>query len=132
MNRREAWIALLLELAGLASTASAQQARKMRRIGVLGNNLAMAPAAVDAFRRRLRELGHVEGVNVVMEYRSADGNPERLAGDCPVFLSKPLNLPEDRKNALVSGHCSTGSAAAASRVLKLSIPDFSRACSASR
>ena len=34
---------------------------------------------LDAFRKRLRELGYVEGRNLVIEYRSADGHPERLA-----------------------------------------------------
>jgi ABC-type uncharacterized transport system substrate-binding protein len=44
----------------------------------------MNSANLDALRERLRELGYVEGQNLAIEYRSADGRPERfpdLAGD---------------------------------------------------
>jgi putative tryptophan/tyrosine transport system substrate-binding protein len=58
--------------------AEAQQADKMARIGWLAVNLAAFPHVREAFLQGLRDLGHVEGRNVVIEYRSAEGKSERL------------------------------------------------------
>ena len=58
--------------------AAAQQAAKVARIGYLSPNLASNPHLRDAFLQGLRELGYVEGRNVVMEYRDADGKADRL------------------------------------------------------
>jgi putative ABC transport system substrate-binding protein len=59
--------------------AGAQPAAKVHRIGVLE---IVEPAAngpnLEAFRQALAELGHVEGRNVAVDYRSAAGRPERL------------------------------------------------------
>ncbi len=57
--------------------AEAQQAGKVPRIGYIR---AEAPPAADieAFRQGLREHGYVEGKNIVVEYRWADGNEQRL------------------------------------------------------
>jgi putative ABC transport system substrate-binding protein len=66
---------------GLLATplaAEAQQAAKVPRIGYLANNLAASPHLTEAFRQGLRDLGYVEGRNVVIEYRSAEGKLERL------------------------------------------------------
>ena len=57
--------------------AEAQQAAKVPRIGYLANNLAAAPRLDEALRQGLRDLGYVEGRNVVIEYRSAEGKFER-------------------------------------------------------
>jgi putative ABC transport system substrate-binding protein len=51
--------------------AEGQQAGKVARIGVLGTDR-------EAFRQGLRDLGYVEGRNVVIEYRLDEGKPERL------------------------------------------------------
>jgi len=66
-------------LFALCVSAEAQQAKKIARIGFL------APATqtgyqhyTDAFLQGLRELGYVEGQNIVIEYRWAEGNFERL------------------------------------------------------
>ncbi len=58
--------------------ADAQQAAKIARIGYLATNLAAASYQPEAFRQGLRDLGHVEGRNVVIEYRDAEGKLERL------------------------------------------------------
>ena len=58
--------------------AEAQQAAKIARIGYLVTNLASASHVHDAFRQGLRDLGYVEGRNVVIEYRDAEGKLERL------------------------------------------------------
>jgi len=59
-------------------TAEAQQAAKVARIGYLTINVAAAPHLPEAFRQGLRDLGYVEGRNVVIEYRDAEGKVERL------------------------------------------------------
>jgi putative ABC transport system substrate-binding protein len=58
--------------------AEAQQAAKIARIGWLTNDPASNPHPPEAFRQGLRNLGYVEGRNLVIEYRSAEGNLERL------------------------------------------------------
>jgi putative ABC transport system substrate-binding protein len=58
--------------------AEAQQAAKVPRIGWLSLNLAASPHLPEAFRQGLRDLGYVEGRNVVIEYRDAEGKIERL------------------------------------------------------
>ena len=64
---------------GLAPLASWAQPAKTARIGVLGlANPAAYAAQLDAFRAGLRELGYVEGRNIAIEYRWADGHYDRL------------------------------------------------------
>ncbi len=58
--------------------ADAQQAAKTPRIGILALNLAAVPHLREAFLQGLRGLGYVEGRNVVIEYRDAEGKFERL------------------------------------------------------
>ena len=61
--------------------ARAQQVAKIYRIGILETIPAARNAAnLDALRKGLRDLGYVEGRNLVIEYRSADGRPERFPG----------------------------------------------------
>ena len=69
-------VTLGLTLVPLA--AEAQPAGKVVRIGYLATDLAAASRTTEAFRRGLRDLGYVEGRNVVIEYRDAEGKSERL------------------------------------------------------
>ena len=62
-----------------APLAPAQQAGKVPRIGFLGvTSLSAISARIAGFRQGLRELGYVEGSNVVIEYRWAEDKAERL------------------------------------------------------
>jgi putative tryptophan/tyrosine transport system substrate-binding protein len=70
--------ALVLGLLASPLAAEAQQAAKIARIGYLHPNLAPGPHQHEAFRQGLRDLGYVEGRNVVIEYRDAEGKFERL------------------------------------------------------
>ena len=71
---------ITLLLGGLFSpvAAEAQQAATIARIGYLANVLAANPHLTEAFRQGLRDLGYVEGRNLVIEYRDAEGKYERL------------------------------------------------------
>jgi ABC-type uncharacterized transport system substrate-binding protein len=71
-------VVLALGLLVVPLAAEAQLAAKIARIGYLALNLAAAPHLPKAFRQGLRDLGYVEGRNVVIEYRDAEGKFERL------------------------------------------------------
>ena len=58
--------------------AEAQQASKVARIGHLTLNRARNSHLREAFLQGLRDLGYAEGRNLVIEYRDAEGKPERL------------------------------------------------------
>jgi putative ABC transport system substrate-binding protein len=58
--------------------AEAQQADKVARIGYLATSQAGSLRAPEAFLQGLRDLGYVEGRNVAIEIRSAEGKPERF------------------------------------------------------
>ena len=77
-------IGLVILASGLALAplaAEGQPTGKLYRIGVLETmSPTVSRANLDAFRQGLRELGYVEGQNFVIEYRSADGRPERFPG----------------------------------------------------
>ena len=104
-------LAIGLVLAPAASPA--QRPPKVQRVGLL---MQTTPAAAShiatAFTGALRELGHVEGKNVVFEYRWAEGRPERF----PALASDLVGLKVDL--VLASG----AAAAAATRKATATIP----------
>src|SRR6266849_269198 len=71
---------ITLALAGLFNPVGAevQQSTKIARVGFLSLNLAPNLHMREAFRQGLRDLDYVEGRNIVIEYRDAEGRPERL------------------------------------------------------
>ena len=71
-------ILVAVVLLALEVTAEAQQPKKVPRIGFLAA-IGRTTARIDAFRQGLRELGYVEGKNIVIEWRYAEGKRERLA-----------------------------------------------------
>ena len=71
--------ALALSLLAGPSPADAQPAGKVQRIGyLLGSSSTVSSRPVEAFRQGLRGLGWVEGQNIVIEYRFAEGRYDRL------------------------------------------------------
>jgi putative tryptophan/tyrosine transport system substrate-binding protein len=76
---------------GIVAAAEAQQAAKVARIGYLAPNLAASPHTHEAFRQGLRDLGYIEGRNVVIEYRAAEGKLERL----PTLAAEVVALKVD-------------------------------------
>ena len=79
MNRRT-FIGLLGGAAAWPLAAWAQQVSRVPRIGYLSPSSA-SPGPLnyyDEFRRELRELGYLEGQNIVIDYRFADGRFDRL------------------------------------------------------
>ncbi len=84
MRKLIANLAALVLVSLLAHTASAQQAKKVPRVGYLLSGSAPSPAparpisTVETFRQGLRELGYVEGKNIIVEYRYAENKFERL------------------------------------------------------
>jgi putative ABC transport system substrate-binding protein len=72
-------VTLVLALTLCGAVAQAQQPAGIHRIGILNpTSGSVFPARVDTFRQRLRELGYVEGKNIVIEYRYAEGKREPL------------------------------------------------------
>jgi putative tryptophan/tyrosine transport system substrate-binding protein len=80
-------------LFALCVSAEAQQSGKVPRIGYVtstGNSNNLGPSG-EAFRQGLRDLGYVEGKNILVEYHYIEGNPDRI----PVFIAELLELKVD-------------------------------------
>ena len=92
MNRRDAIVALCV-LAALARDAAGQKPGRMVRIGYLAGSLtAGVPLAAQALVQGLRDLGYVEGRNLVIEYRDAGGNLERLPAAATELVSLNVDV----------------------------------------
>jgi putative tryptophan/tyrosine transport system substrate-binding protein len=85
------WLLVTFFSANL-SVAQAQQPTKVPRIGLLSSlSPANVSARMDTFRQGLRELGYVEGKNIIIEYRYADGKLDRL----PELAAELVHLKVD-------------------------------------
>ena len=74
------------------SLAQAQQTKKVPRIGFLvGASAPSVAARLDVFRQGLRDLGYVEGKNIVIEYRYAEGKSDRI----PALAAELVRLKVD-------------------------------------
>jgi ABC-type uncharacterized transport system substrate-binding protein len=73
------------------SFADAQQSSKVYRVGRLSGSLSSSTFNIDALRRELRELGYVEGKNIIFELRNAEEKPERL----PALADELVRLKVD-------------------------------------
>jgi putative tryptophan/tyrosine transport system substrate-binding protein len=67
MNRKVSCLALVALLFTLCFSVAAQQPAKIARIGYLVGPSSAGSARYEAFRQGLRELGYVEGRNIVIE-----------------------------------------------------------------
>src|SRR5262245_14500728 len=85
---------LVVTLLALSFPVEAQQPAKIPRIGFLATDSASDPLSalrLDAFRKGLRELAYVEGKNINIEYRYAEGRFERL----PALVEELVHLKVD-------------------------------------
>ena len=76
--RRRALFALVAAMIVAPPLAAAQRSDKVARIGYLTHSMATEDVGRPAFLKALRELGYVEGRNLQIEYRDADGKLDRL------------------------------------------------------
>ena len=87
-------LSLAVAISVLAAQAAAAQPAKLAKIGMLTTTSLEHPQAregLDQFRQALAELGYVEGRNVVIELRSAEGRVERF----PALAAKLVSLKVD-------------------------------------
>jgi len=71
---------IVVVLTACGAAAEAQQPKKVSRIGYLSAfDPATESTGVEAIRQALRELGYIEGQNIVIEYRYAEGKVDRAA-----------------------------------------------------
>src|ERR1700693_2861726 len=92
MMKRRKFITLLGAATAWPLAARAQQTGKMSRIGYLGSSSpSLEPHYVEAFRQKLRDLGYVEGENIAIEYRWAEGQDDRL----PNLVTELVGLKPD-------------------------------------
>ncbi len=118
MKRRE-FIALLGGMSVWPSCLCAERAPKVARIGLLATGAldsADQQVTLDAFRQGLRERGYVEGQNVVIEYRTADGKIERFPQ-----LAKEL-VPLDLDLIVASNTPAALAAKAATTTIPIVVP----------
>ncbi|MBI4490327.1 MAG: ABC transporter substrate-binding protein [Deltaproteobacteria bacterium] len=85
-------VAIGVTFALCGAVAEAQQPKKIPRIGYLtGVSLSADSPRVEGFRQGLRKLGYVEGKNIIIEYRYADGKFDRL----PALAAELVRLKVD-------------------------------------
>ena len=103
MMRKVTGVALCAMLFALCLSAEAQQPTKVPRIGYLSSfDPATESAGSEAIRLALRELGYIEGQNIAIEYRYAEGKLDRF----PELAAELVRLKVDI--IVVSGGDRTG------------------------
>lgn len=82
MRKKVIGFALSAVLLALCLPAEAQQPTKIPRIGYLtaGGDHSTPGPEIEVFRQGLRDLGYLEGKNIVIEYRGAEGKQDRIPG----------------------------------------------------
>lgn len=78
MDRRRFIASMVGAVLSVPFAAQAQQAGKVYRVGFLWDSPAVFPDAIEAFRAGLRDLGWIEGRDIAIEYRWAEGKSERM------------------------------------------------------
>jgi putative ABC transport system substrate-binding protein len=112
MNRKAVLLLLVASVLNSLNSAGAQPPKKVPRIGYVSvSGDPRTPGKfVEAFRQGLRDLGYEEGKNIVVEYRYAAVEPERV----PSYVTELVQLKVD---VLVSS--STGAILAAKQATKI-------------
>ena len=91
MDRRNFMASMVGAILSAPLGAQAQQPGKIYRVGFLWDSPAVWPHALEGFRQGLRDLGWVEGRNIVVEYRWAEGRFDRL----PTLVEELVRLKVD-------------------------------------
>ena len=106
---------LCVVLFALCFSAEAQQAtKKIPRVGFLSLNTAFVQKdRVEAFREALRKLGYVEGQNIIIDYRFADGKSERLPGLVAELVALKVDV------IVTAGNSATGPAKDATKTIPI-------------
>jgi putative ABC transport system substrate-binding protein len=95
------WPAIAI-LAAVSSSATAHRPAKIFRIGILSLAASSSTKAFDAFRDGLRELGHIEGATIKIEYRLAAWDYSRLSAMAADLVRLPVDVivvPDGRRAA---------------------------------
>ncbi len=113
MNKKILAFTLAIVILVSVHLAEAQQAKKVPRIGFLGaTSPSVESTRIEGFRQGMRELGYVEGKNIVIEWRWAEGKFDRL----PDLAAELVRLDVDV--IVTGGSTSTGAA----KEVKTTIP----------
>jgi len=93
MKNKIAVVILCAMLLALGSSADAQQPAKIPRIGVLSTagDSRIPGFQIEAFRKGLLDIGYIDGKNVLVDYRYAEGNQDRL----PPIVAELVQLKVD-------------------------------------
>jgi hypothetical protein len=93
MKKKIIGLALGALLFALSVSAEAQQAGKIFQIGFLDPSTASGSAVrAEAFRQELSKLGWIEGKNIIIEYRFAEGKGERLPEFAADMVRRKVDL----------------------------------------
>jgi len=100
-------VAFAIAFALCGAAADAQQPKKLARICYIGNTVSLTAEMIKPFQQRLREIGYIEGQNVIIDYRYYEGQIERLPDlaaefvrlNCDVIVTQGTEAPEAVKNA---------------------------------
>jgi len=91
MNKKILGIALIIPMLASIHLAEAQQAKKVPRIGFLAAVTSPDTPNILAFRRGLRDLGYIEGKNILIEFRFTEGKDDRI----PSLVAELVQLKVD-------------------------------------
>jgi ABC-type uncharacterized transport system substrate-binding protein len=91
MRKKVIGVVVSAMLFALFGSADAQQPDKVYRIGILSGGIPGSSPDIDAFRQGLRDLGYVEGKNLIIEHRYAEGKRDRY----PDLVSDLVRLKVD-------------------------------------
>jgi putative ABC transport system substrate-binding protein len=91
MNKKIVWFVVLLLLTA-ATFAEAQQPKKVPLIGFLEGASISESQGIEPFRRGLRQLGYIDGQNMILEIRGMEGKPDRIPGLIAELLRSKVDV----------------------------------------